>query len=167
MTLTIGIGILTVLLTSACANNNSGPDPSKDLSQAYRIALDELIATDKPLNHDMAYISLDLPSELPLTESDKKSIIEHLRDKQQLDILSHSHEELINQGLTEADSSNLKGILLHVEKQELTVDNWDNPLLSIEATKYRSNTGAITTKITMVYKEQSWSVSTITPLRES
>ncbi|MHA7964111.1 hypothetical protein ACX93W_08190 [Paenibacillus sp. CAU 1782] len=159
------IGILTVLLLSACAK--SGPDPTKELGEAYRVALEELIATDTALNSNMMYISLDLPQELDLSESDRKSIAEQLGNKHEVEVLSHSHEELIQQGLAEADSSNLNGILLRAEKQELTEDNSDNPLLVLEATKYRGNQGAITAKITVAYKDGGWTVSNIIPLRES
>ncbi|QOS78685.1 hypothetical protein JNUCC31_28960 [Paenibacillus sp. JNUCC31] len=127
------------------------------------MALDELISTDKALNENMEYISLDFDKGLPIKDSDKKSIEDYLQSKYNVKIYNLTYEELVEEGLSEQSESKLKGILLKIEKQEQQSDN----NITIEVSKYRSNEGSLSAKITLTYKEGQWRVATHTPTRES
>ncbi|WP_110002255.1 MULTISPECIES: hypothetical protein [Paenibacillus] len=127
------------------------------------MALDELISTDKALNENMEYISLDFDKGLPIKDSDKKSIEDYLQSKYNVKIYNLTYEELVEEGLSEQSESKLKGVLLKIEKQEQQSDN----NITIEVSKYRSNEGSLSAKITLTYEEGQWKVATHTPTRES
>lgn len=127
------------------------------------MALDELISTDKALNENMEYISLDFDKGLPIKDSDKKSIEDYLQSKYNVKIYNLTYEELVEEGLSEQSESKLKGVLLKIEKQEQQSDN----NITIEVSKYRSNEGSLSAKITLTYEKGQWRVATHTPTRES
>lgn len=127
------------------------------------MALDELISTDAALNENMEYISLDFDKGLPIKDSDKKSIEDYLQSKYNVKIYNLTYEELVEEGLSEQSESKLKGVLLKIEKQEQQSDN----NITIEVSKYRSNEGSLSAKITLIYEEGQWRVATHTPTRES
>ncbi|NUU57957.1 hypothetical protein HP548_28150 [Paenibacillus taichungensis] len=127
------------------------------------MALDELISTDKALNENMEYISLDFDKGLPIKDSDKKSIEDYLQSKYNVKIYNLTYEELVEEGLSEQSESKLKGVLLKIEKQEQQSDN----NITIEVSKYRSNEGSLSAKITLIYEKGQWRVATHTPTRES
>ncbi|WP_336758956.1 hypothetical protein [Paenibacillus sp. USHLN196] len=127
------------------------------------MALDELISTDKALNENMEYISLDFDKGLPIKASDKKSIEDYLQSKYNVKIYNLTYEELVEEGLSEQSESKLKGVLLKIEKQEQQSDN----NITIEVSKYRSNEGSLSAKITLTYEEGQWRVASHTPTRES
>ncbi|MDR6718759.1 hypothetical protein ABGV43_29135 [Paenibacillus amylolyticus] len=127
------------------------------------MALDELISTDKALNENMEYISLDFDKGLPIKDSDKKSIEDYLQSKYNVKIYNLTYEELVEEGLSEQSESKLKGVLLKIEKQEQQSDN----NITIEVSKYRSNEGSLSAKITLTYEKGQWRIATHTPTRES
>ncbi|WP_264988980.1 hypothetical protein [Lysinibacillus piscis] len=126
--------------------------------------MDELISTDTALNENMQYISLDYNQELPLSDSDKKSIEDYLHSKYHIKIYNHTYEQLIQEGLYNQPRTTLKGILLKIEKQ-VQSDNKENMI--IEASKYRSNEGSLSAKITLTFEKDQWRVVMNTPTKES
>lgn len=155
--------VLVVFLTSACANGVTGSDSQNGLGEPYRLALDELISTDTALNENMEYISLNFDEELPSKDSDKQSIEEYLQSKYNVKIYNLTYEQLLEEGLYEANETTLKGILLKIEKHEQS----DNNNVTIEVSKYRSNEGAISAKVTLAYLDGQWKVVHNTPTKES
>lgn len=149
---------------SACANGISGTNSKDELSQPYRLALDELITTDTALNHDMEYISLDFNKELPIKDSDKKVIQNDLEEKYDVKVYNLTFEQLIEKELYDKNESHLKGILLKVKKQKQT-ENKDQ--MVIEVSKYRSNQGALTAEISLTYAKGNWEVTKNMPISES
>lgn len=125
--------------------------------------MDELISTDTALNENMEYISLDLDDQLPLKDSDKQSIEEYLQSKYNVKIYNLTYEKLVDEGLYDTDKSTLKGILLKIEKQEQP----DKNKVTIEVSKYRSNEGGLSAKITLAYQDGQWKVVNHTTTKES
>lgn len=111
----------------------------------------------------MEYISLDFDKGLPIKDSDKKSIEDYLQSKYNVKIYNLTYEELVEEGLSEQSESKLKGVLLKIEKQEQQSDN----NITIEVSKYRSNEGSLSAKITLTYEKGQWRIATHTPTRES
>lgn len=157
------LSVVAVFLLSACASGVTGSSQQNELGEPYRVALDELMSTDTALNENMEYISLDFAKDLPIKDSDKKSIEDYLQSKYNVKIYNLTYDELIEEGLSEQSESTLKGILLKIEKQEKQSDN----NITIEVSKYRSNEGALSAKITLTYEDGQWKVATHAPTRES
>lgn len=67
------------------------------------------------------------------------------------------------EGLYDADETKLKGILLRIEKQEQS----DQNNVTIEVSKYRSNEGGLSVKVTLAYQEGQWKVVNHAPTKES
>lgn len=111
----------------------------------------------------MEYISLDLDDQLPLKDSDKQSIEEYLQSKYNVKIYNFTYEQLIDEGLYDTEKSTLKGILLKIEKQEQS----DKNNVIIEVSKYRTNEGGLSSKITLAYQDGQWKVVNHTPTKES
>lgn len=111
----------------------------------------------------MEYISLDFDEGLPLKDSDKQSIEEYLQNKYNVKIYKLTYEQLVEEGLYETDKTTLKGILLKIEKQEQS----DKNNVTIELSKYRSNEGGLSAKITLAYQDGQWKVVNHTPIKES
>lgn len=157
------LSILAVFFLSACASGTTGSSQQNELAEPYCLALNELISTDTALNENMEYISLDFAKELPIKDSDKKRIEDYLQSKYNVKIYNLTYEELVEEKLHEPSESTLKGILLSIKKQERQSDK----NITIEVSKYRSNEGAFTSKITLTYEAGQWKVATHTPTKES
>lgn len=153
-----------VFLTSACANGVTSSGSQNELSEPYRLALDELISTDTALNENIEYISLDFDKELPLEDSDKQSIERYLHNKFNVKIYNLTYEQLVKEELYDQGGTTLKGILLKIEKQEQS-DNKNS--ITIEVTKYRSNQGALSAKVTLTYQDGQWKIVNKIPTSES
>lgn len=111
----------------------------------------------------MEYISLDLDDQLPLKDSDKQSIEEYLQSKYNVKIYNFNYEQLVDEGLYDTEKSTLKGILLKIEKQEQS----DKNNVIIEVSKYRTNEGGLSAKVTLAYQDGQWKVVNHTPTKES
>ncbi|GIP04393.1 hypothetical protein J28TS4_28000 [Paenibacillus lautus] len=157
------LSVIAVFLTSACANGVADSGDKIGSAEPYSLALDELISTDTALNENMEYISLDLDDQLPLKDSDKQSIEEYLQSKYNVKIYNFTYEQLIDEGLYDTEKSTLKGILLKIEKQEQS----DKNNVIIEVSKYRTNEGGLSSKITLAYQDGQWKVVNHTPTKES
>ncbi|ANA79566.1 hypothetical protein C7121_10275 [Paenibacillus glucanolyticus] len=157
------LSVVVVFLISACANGVTDSDSRNGLAEPYRLALDELISTDTALNDGMEFISLDFDEQLPLEDSDKQSIEEYLQSRYNVKIYHLTYEQLVAQGLYYASDTKRKGILLSIEKQEQS----DQNNMTIEVSKYRSNEGGLTAKVTLAYQQDQWKVVNSTPTKES
>lgn len=111
----------------------------------------------------MEYISLDFDDQLPLKDSDKQSIEEYLQSKYNVEIYNYTYAQLVDEGLYDTDKSTLKGILLKIEKQEQSHKN----NVIIEVSKYRTNEGGLSSKVTLAYQDGQWKVVNHTPTKES
>lgn len=163
-TLYLVIGLLSVLLLSACTSSMTSSSTKHEYFEPYRVALDELMTTDKALNDKMEYISLVFNKEVPFSDTDKQAIEEYLQKEYKVDIYNYNYEELIENKLSEQNGTRLKGILLTIEKQE-TTDN-SNEMI-IEVSKYRANQGAIAFEMIVAQQEGQWKVGNYVTIRES
>lgn len=153
-----------VSLTTSCASTSTNADVDNSLSGLYIAALEEVILTDSALNRSMEYISIDYDQIPALSDSDGQHIMEFLRTKYKVDIYNLTFEQLLKQGLNEGNESNLRGILLQIEKVELADEKNEGTLV---VSKYRSNEGSISVKITLQYRDNSWMVVNLVTLKES
>ncbi|WP_354484651.1 hypothetical protein [Paenibacillus sp. PvP094] len=87
-----------------------------------------------------------------------------LRTKYKVDVYNLTYEQLLKQGLYESNESNLRGILLRIEKFELADEQNEATLV---VSKYRSNEGSIAVKITLQYRDNNWMVVDHVTLKES
>lgn len=151
-------------LTTSCASAFTNVEGDNSLSGLYIAALEEVISTDSALNRSMEYISIDDDQTLALSDSDGQHILEFLRRKYKVDVYNLTYEQLLKQGLYEGNESNLRGILLRIEKVELADEKNE---ATLEVSKYRSNEGSISVKITLQYKDNHWMVVDHNTLKES
>ncbi|MGD0030916.1 hypothetical protein SLT67_06100 [Paenibacillus illinoisensis] len=112
----------------------------------------------------MEYISIDYDQTPALSDSDGQHIMEFLRTKYKVDVYNLTYEQLLKQGLNEGNESNLRGILLQIEKVELADEKNEGTLV---VSKYRSNEGSISVKITLQYRDNNWMVVDLVTLKES
>ncbi|MEO2203437.1 hypothetical protein ABGV42_06805 [Paenibacillus pabuli] len=120
--------------------------------------------TDSALNRSMEYILIDYNQTPALSDSDGQEIAKFLQTKYKVDVYNLTYEKLLKQGLYEGDESNLRGILLRIEKVELAEDQ--NKVILV-VSKYRSNEGAISVKLTLQYRDNNWMVVDLVTLKES
>ncbi|WJH29532.1 hypothetical protein N6H13_01700 [Paenibacillus sp. CC-CFT742] len=153
-----------VSLTTSCASAFTNVEGDNSLSGLYIAALEEVISTDSALNRSMEYISIDYGQTLALSDSDGQHILEFLRRKYKVDVYNLTYEQLLKQGLYEGNESNLRGILLRIEKVELADEKNE---ATLEVSKYRSNEGSISVKITLQYRDNHWMVVDHNTLNES
>lgn len=153
-----------VSLTTSCASTSTNADADNDLSGLYIAALEEVIMTDSALNRSMEYILIDYNQTPALSDSDGQEIAKFLQTKYKVDVYNLTYEKLLKQGLYEGDESNLRGILLRIEKVELAEDQ--NKVILV-VSKYRSNEGAISVKLTLQYRDNNWMVVDLVTLKES
>ncbi|WP_433708807.1 peptide ABC transporter substrate-binding protein [Paenibacillus illinoisensis] len=151
-------------LTTSCASAFTNVEGDNSLSGLYIAALEEVISTDSALNRSMEYISIDDDQTLALSDSDGQHILEFLRRKYKVDVYNLTYEQLLKQGLYEGNESNLRGILLRIEKVELADEKNE---ATLEVSKYRSNEGSISVKITLQYRDNHWMVVDHNTLKES
>lgn len=153
-----------VSLTTSCSSASKNAEADNGLSGLYIAALEEIILTDSALNRSMEYISIDYDQTPALSDSDGQHIMEFLRTKYKVDVYNLTYEQLLKQGLIEGNESNLRGILLQIEKVELADEKNEGTLV---VSKYRSNEGSISVKITLQYRDNNWMVVDLVTLKES
>ena len=153
-----------VSLTTSCESTSTNADADNGLSGLYIAALEEVIMTDSALNRSMEYISIDYNQTPALSDSDGQEIAKFLQTKYKVDVDSLTYEQLLKQGLYEGDESNLRGILLRIEKVELADEQNEATLV---VSKYRSNEGSISVKLTLQYRDNNWMVIDHISLKES
>ncbi|SLJ88504.1 hypothetical protein SAMN06272722_101167 [Paenibacillus sp. RU5A] len=158
------LNIILIILTSACSSSLTSSGSQEDLTEPYRVALDEVISNDTALNADMEYISLVWEDGVILKSSDKQVIEEYLQKEYNMKIYNYTYEQLIEQKLYEQGKTMLKGILLTIEKQKQSI-NVDE--MTIEVGKYRANEGSISLDMKLAYRQGQWNVVEYAMIRES
>lgn len=145
-----GLLFICVILTTACSNSN----PTKDMGQLYSLALDAYMPIDEGLNGSMEYIAIDMSNFEDIDETDKKQILAYF-DKYNVEVMETTYEQLLKkEGLYDPQTMVLNGVLLRVEKTEITKNK-----MVIEGSKYRAGDGAIGTKVVVEYKNEKWQVT--------
>lgn len=144
----LGLALLCVLLT-ACSDSN----PSKDMGELYSLALDAYMPIDEGLNGGMKYIAIDMSNLNDIDETDKKQILKYF-GKYNVEVMEATYDQLKEKGLYDPITMVLNGVLLRVEKTEIS-----NNQIVVEGSKYRAGDGAIGTKVIIEYKNGKWQVS--------
>ncbi|MCG7381960.1 hypothetical protein [Paenibacillus sp. ACRRY] len=90
--------------------------------------------------------------------------MEFLRTKYKVDVYNLTYEQLLKESLYEDNPSNLRGILLRIEKVELANEKNEATLV---VSKYRSNEGSTSVKLTLQYRDNNWMVVDHISLKES
>lgn len=153
-----------VSLTTSCASKFTNTEAVTSLSELYLAALEEVILTDSALNRSMEYISIDDVQTPALSDSDGQHVMEFLRTKYKVDVYNLTYEQLLKESLYEDNPSNLRGILLRIEKVELANEKNEATLV---VSKYRSNEGSTSVKLTLQYRDNNWMVVDHISLKES
>jgi hypothetical protein len=143
--------LLAALLLSAC----SGANANRDMAEIYSLALDAYMPLDSGLNHDMEYIAIDMSNFENVDEAGKKEILKYF-EKYKVEVMDATYEELKERGLYDPEGLYLYGILLRVEKTDISRSK-----VVIEGSKYRSGLGAIGTRVTVKYKNKRWEVTKV------
>ncbi|WP_339323436.1 peptide ABC transporter substrate-binding protein [Paenibacillus sp. FSL W8-0194] len=144
----LGLALLCVLLT-ACSDSNT----SKDMGELYSLALDAYMPIDEGLNGGMKYIAIDMSNLNDIDETDKKQILKYF-GKYNVEVMEATYDQLKEKGLYDPITMVLNGVLLRVEKTEIS-----NNKIVVEGSKYRAGDGAIGTKVIIEYKNGKWQVS--------
>ncbi|AIQ12534.1 hypothetical protein [Paenibacillus durus] len=144
-----GLILLCVMLTTACTNTTH----TKDMGELYSLALDAYMPIDQGLNGAMKFIAIDMSNFKDIDETDKEQILKYF-EKYNVEVMEASYEQLKDKGLFDPQTMALNGLLLRVEKTEIS----ENQIV-IEGSKYRSGLGAIGTKVIVQYKNGKWQVT--------
>jgi hypothetical protein len=120
-------------------------------AQLYCAALDSLIPIDDALNSDMKYIAIDINT-LEISTDKEKETIKECFSKYQVPVVFDSYESLKEKGKV-IDDSYIEGILLSVEKTEISDNN-----AIIECSKYKSGLGAIGVHVELKFEDDIWKV---------
>lgn len=146
---TVPFLLLVLLLLSGC---NSGIEPEEQWEEVYSAALDMLMEEDHGLNGEMEYIAVDMSESDVLKEADKEEIISYMKDKYKVDVMEATLEELKQQGYYDEETRYIKGVLLHIEKMEVTFTK----KVVFTGSKFKSAKGSVRIKGTLHYKGGVW-----------
>ena len=138
--------IITIL--TGC---NNGIEPKEHLGEIYTVALDSIMEEDQGLNHDMAFIAIDM-SNNDIDESSKKNILNYFEETYKVEVMDATFEQLKEMGLYNPDTTALDGVLLEVTKVEFKSNN----TVLLEVSKFRSGLGAIGVEVKAHYKDNKW-----------
>lgn len=145
----LGLVLLCVMLSTACSNSN----PTKDMGELYSLALDAYMPIDEGLNGGIEYIAIDMSNFEDIDETDKEQILKYF-DKYNVEVMEATYEQLKDKELYDPQTLVLNGVLLRVEKIEISKKQ-----VVIEGSKYRAGDGAIGTKVIVEYKNGKWQVT--------
>jgi hypothetical protein len=123
------------------------------MGELYSLALDAYMPIDDGLNGDMKYIAIDMSNFKDLDETDKEQILMRF-DKYNVEVMEATYEQLEDKGLLDPETLVLNGVLLRVEKTEIS-----NKQIVVEGSKYRAGDGAIGTKVIVENKNGKWQVT--------
>ncbi|WP_053372541.1 hypothetical protein [Paenibacillus sp. FJAT-27812] len=147
--LSLCLALFCIMLATACSNTKS----TKDMGELYSLALDAYMPIDNGLNGDMKYIAIDMSNFKDLDETDKEQILAHF-DKYNVEVMEATYEQLEAKGLLDPETLVLNGVLLRVEKTEIS-----NKQIVVEGSKYRAGDRAIGTKVIVENKNGKWQVT--------
>lgn len=145
----LGLVLLCVMLTTACSNTH----PTKDMGELYSLALDAYMPIDEGLNGSMKYIAIDMSNFKDIDGTDKKQILKYF-DKYNVEVMEVTYEQLKDKGLYDPQTMVLNGVLLRVEKTEISKNQ-----IVIEGSKYRAGDGAIGTKVIVEFINGKWQIT--------
>lgn len=117
------------------------------------MALDAYMPIDEGLNGGMKYIAIDMSNFKDIDETDKNQILKYF-DKYNVEVMGATYEQLKDKRLYNPQTTVLSGVLLRVEKTEISKNQ-----MVIEGSKYRAGNGAIGTKVIVQYKNGKWQVT--------
>lgn len=132
---------------------DSDTEPVRDMGELYSLALDAYMPIDEGLNGGMKYIAIDMSNFKELDDTDKAQILAHFQTYN-VDVMESTYEQLIAKGLYDPQTKALNGVLLRVEKTELS----DKKMI-VEGSKHRSAKGAVGIKVVVEYKNDMWQVT--------
>lgn len=150
--LIIILAIFTILLISCGTERPS--DDEMPLVEIYSLALEALMEEDKALNDDMAFIAIDLSNFENLNKTARQAIIDYFSDKYSIDVMDSTFEELREKGFFNEDTMVLDGVLLRMEKVDIT-----STKVVFTGSKYRSGLGAIGMEVTLRNEDGKWKVT--------
>ena len=104
----------STLLFWGCTNQSASKN---DTSQLYIEALEELMRTDDALNHEMAYIAIDMEQFVEVDEEQKEEIKQYFAVYDSWEASLKAHAELLAHG-TEAKPNVFKDVLKTKNYQE-------------------------------------------------
>ncbi|WP_201004155.1 peptide ABC transporter substrate-binding protein [Paenibacillus glycanilyticus] len=139
----------SVMLATACTKTK----PTKDMGELYSLALDAYMPIDEGLNGNMKYIAIDMSTFKDLDNTDKKQILLYL-NKYNVEVIEATYDQLKSKGLFNPQTKVFDGVLLRVEKTEIS-----NKKFVVEGSKFRSGDGAIGTKVIVEYINGKWQVT--------
>lgn len=117
------------------------------------MALDAYMPIDEGLNGGMKYIAIDMSNFKDIDETDKNQILKYF-DKYNVEVMEATYEQLKDKRLYDPQTTVLSGVLLRVEKTEISKNQ-----MVIEGSKYRAGNGAIGTKVIVQYINGKWQVT--------
>ncbi|MFF2089251.1 peptide ABC transporter substrate-binding protein [Paenibacillus sp. NPDC058174] len=149
MRVKLGLVLLCVILITACSSAN----PTKDMGELYSLALDAYMPIDEGLNEGMQYIAIDMSNFKDVAVADKKQILTNF-EKYNVKVMEATYEQLREDGLYDHQTMVLTGVLLRVEKTEISTNK-----MVVEGSKFRAADEATGTKVIVGYKNGKWQVS--------
>lgn len=146
------IAILAIFIALLSACNHS--DEEMPLAEIYSLALDALMEEDKALNDDMAFFAIDLSNFESLNETGKQEVLDYFSSNYDTDVMDTTFEELREEGYFNEATMSLDGILLRMEKVDISKSK-----VVFTGSKYRSAKGAIGMEVTLKKKGGKWQVT--------
>jgi hypothetical protein len=141
--------LLCVMIVAGC----SSIKPVKDMGEIYGLALEAFMSIDEGLNGNMKYIAIDMTNFKDIDDTDKGQILKHF-EKYDIEVMEATYEQLKAKGLLDPKIMVLNGVLLRVEKTEIS-----NKKIVVEGSKYRAGNGATGTRIVVEYKNSKWQIT--------
>ncbi|PWW06562.1 hypothetical protein DFQ01_103466 [Paenibacillus cellulosilyticus] len=150
-------GVLVVcmlLAAAACSNASNANTRAADRGELYSLALDAMMPEDEGMNSGMKYIAIDMSMLVGLDAGDKAQMIKYFAEKYKIEAMEATYEQLIEQGRRNEQTQVLDGVLLRVEKTEMTAKRF-----TVESSKYRAGDGAIGMKVVVEYTQGKWKLT--------
>ncbi|MCA1055855.1 peptide ABC transporter substrate-binding protein [Rossellomorea aquimaris] len=116
---------------------NAGVEPKDHMGEIYSVALNSLMEEDVALNDHIDFIAIDMSQIEHFKERDREQVLSNFKERYKVDIMEATFEELKEQGLYNEETMALDGVLLKIEKVDVTFTNE----VVLEGSKYRSGLG--------------------------
>lgn len=137
----LSIFLTAIVLISIIGCNKS--DDTTKWSDIYITVFESLMEDDKALNADMKYIAINVAALTNATEEDIDIIFDYF-GKYNVDVIDESYQTLEEKGMV-LEYDYIEGVLLDVTEVRIKTDN----KVIVEASKFRSGTGAIGSQFTV------------------
>jgi hypothetical protein len=144
--------IILTLLISIVSVGCGSTKVKASLVDLYAQVFDELMVQDTGLNGNIDFIAIDFTTTKGLSSEEKNKVLE-LFKKYKVDVKDASLEDLKKQGLfDDKDLYIEKGILLKIDEFK----KYSDKDIVLDASKYRSGTGAIGMEFEFKLKGDLW-----------